>query len=781
MLANIAPVIQFPYYILVICVTVSLLSLIIYGSKTIKSFACCALGFIWCAIFANSYLSWQVNSHMIPKDQHIVAKITAVSTKGADRYSLNVVTSSINGQAVSAKVRLSWYQGYSQNLSPPRVLAVGDKLEFIARLKPVNGLHNKAGFDYQRWLVANRIQATGYIKKVIQHISQPSWRYTRQQISKNNVEPYAFGGVLFALATGDRQLVKPGDWQVMQSTGTAHLMAISGLHLGLIFSWLWLVFKLLFKLGVAIGVLAQSTIQRRPLWFRQHNINQLAIYVAWLGTAFFTWYSGSNIATVRAMIMLSVFIACYLMAKRMANLTRFLLALNCVLLVDPLAPLSLGFWLSFSAVAIILFAVHVFNLSAKDLSPTSSLWQKARCYFWDFVKLQIVLSLALLPIQWLTLEISSPVSVLANFIAIPWMSLTVIPLTLAAEVCMTLFTPLATFLLTLANACMQPLWWVLVSFSDLQWQPALSDNLGVWLIFALTLIVCLLPLQIKVKQLSLLLSGLVILVPVPAPRWQVDIMDVGQGLSLVFSQGNQAVLYDTGANYPGFNLFEVAVKPYLITQGFNLQSIVISHDDNDHAGGLKHVQKNYPKASVFTPESTTCVEGQTFNWLNLTWQVLHPPLDWVANTYHGKEKIKDNNLSCVILMSTPHHKILLTGDIESHVEQRLINKYANELRSIDLSIVAHHGSATSSTPLFVEHVQAQHWFVSRGAYNRFNHPNEGVVERLLRSGQLWDTARHGQITISIEQEKLAINKHIDNWYTPWWARSIHKDLNLSAD
>lgn len=750
--ANFSPVIQAPYYILIILLILSVL--LINKAKITGSFT---VGFIICAIFTNNYLSWQVKAQDIAKDVQVTAFVTAQMVKSNQNQTLTLQTISLNDQALNAKLRVNTYKLEEK-------LNVGDKIEATLRLKPINGLHNQYGFNYVKWLVSHKIQAIGYVKAITVIDHGLDWRENEYVKIKQSLHSFTSQALLYALLTGDKEAISQDQWLVLKNTGTVHLMVISGLHLSLIFAWTFTLSLLVIKAySLLILNFKSANINAWALCvFKQGEIYLFSSLVALVATFFFAWFSGFAIPTVRALIMLSVFVVGYLFFKPVSWSLRFYLAMFCVLIYDPFASLSVGFWLSFGAVAAIMFSLVITKRKLLHFKGWALYWRQ-------FLGIQLALGVLLIPIQWWVLGQFSILSLIVNPLAIPWMSFTVIPLALLGLLLSFIEPTLSYILYSAADYFFELLWGMLIYASSLS--SAISVQFSPLFIGCafLSIGLILLPINKYFKFFGGVIFSL-LLIPIEDDRWwRVQLFDVGQGLAVLIERENHAVLYDTGAAYAsGFNMIDAVVLPYIQAKGLTLDAVIISHSDNDHAGGLQKIKDEFPFTELVTPQNNRCIYPAKFIWLALDWQVLAPNQNSIDQ--HLTQRLSDNNSSCVMKVSQEGMSLLLTGDIERKAEFELATRFNDDTLTSTFALVPHHGSKTSTTDAFVNLVNAEHWLLSRGLYNRFGHPHSDVVKRL--SGYpVWDTAYNGQTTFTLFEEKIAIETQLGRLFNPWWLKN----------
>ncbi|MFV1922442.1 MAG: DNA internalization-related competence protein ComEC/Rec2 [Methylotenera sp.] len=625
----------------------------------------------------------------------------------------------------------------------PPIFKVGERWQLTIRLKRPHATYNPNGYDYEAWALANNIRAMGVVrnKSGMQKKADFVWRpayiveYSRNKIAQHitrTLSGKSYAGVIRALVVGDDSKISKLDWDIYLYTGVNHLMSISGLHITML-------------AGLAFSVI--SFIWRRYSRLVMYMPTKKAATIGGaLVALLYACLAGLSIPTQRTLYMLTV-VAVALLLNQRINFSRVLLiALLVVVLIDPWSVNAPGFWLSFSAVAIITFAT-VNRL-------------RLRHWFIEAVNTQWSVTVGLLPFLIFMFGQASIVSPLANAFAIPIISLLVVPLSILGAL-----IPLD-FILQLAHSilsiCMLGLNWLAsLPFATWQqpvvpfWRVAIGMVGVIWL---------LLPRGIPLRWLGFILMLPMILTEqkqLNIGEMQITVLDVGQGLSVVVKTANHTMLYDTGRQYnQDSDAGASIVLPYLRSQGIKeIDALIISHDDNDHSGGFASIMAKLPvvwTASSYTlpsniifaqtqsepPKQSTCFAGQKWLWDGVLFEVLYPSIQ-----SYQHDNIKDNNRSCVIKVTSRNGTILLTGDIEEEAETLLLQTQRYKIKS-DVMIAPHHGSKTSSTELFIQSVGAKHIIFTVGYLNRFRHPRPSVMGRYLQNGaQLYRSDYHGAVLI----------------------------------
>lgn len=644
-------------------------------------------------------------------------------------------------------LRLSWtVRGPRPVDQAHQSIRAGSHWRLTVILHAPRGLVNPGGFDTERSDFVRRLTAVGVVQaeRSNQCVGFPSgldaWRERVARRIADRV-PYPAQAYLRAFAIGDTRGLLTQDWQIMQTTGLTHLLAISGFHVGLVAT-----------MGAhVIGVLWLMFPRLGHLLPRQ----QVAAVASAVAASGYALVSGLSLPTLRTVLMIGAIALARLCQQYTLSRHVLALALMVVLLSDPLAILLPGFWLSFAGVAclVIYFADH-------QHAP----WQQ-------FLSAQKVAMISLLPP---TLAFFNQVSVIGpglNLLVIPWWSFVVIPLSLLALVVDPISPGLGSHLWTLAGHCFAWLWPIIRNATHMSfgtwWVPEPS-----WLAIGLASLGVgwwLMPHGTPGRwQAQLLVLPLVW----PTSTWprhqalHVVILDVGQGLSVIVRTKRHTLLYDTGPASPeGFDAGARVVVPALRALGVNLlDALVISHADLDHAGGVAAVSAAIPIKQRFAPPMAplarvqSCLQGQGWQWDGVWFEYLHPPLGF---PYLG------NASSCVLRVRTAATTMILPGDIPAIVEQRLLREGQLQ-RPTDLVVVPHHGSLSSSSMAFIHATSPRLAIISAGAQNRFHHPHPEVVARWQAQGaQVRITTCSGAIRIAVTDQGVQVHEQ-RHWRPRLW-------------
>ncbi len=722
----------------------------------------------------------------------------------------NFRVSKVNQQELDSPiiVRLSWKKATV-------AVAQGYKLSLNVKLKPAHGLLNIGSFNYLSWLRANNISATGYV--VNPKKGQKNKVYVNQLVKQNSsvrqqlfnkylrIAPeHELKPILMALAFGERSGLNASHWEILQATGTSHLIAISGLHIGLLASGVYLLMML------CIRYLPLTN----PSW-QSVNIRYFAIVASLLFAVVYAYLAGFSLPTQRALVMLLLYWSARIFGVRFSAKRLLLITVFILLVFSPFSLFTVSFWLSFYAVVIIFLSLWRFQF-----------WLSKGSAPWRFVKgllvIQCALTVMLIPIGALFFQKISLISLAANIFAVPWMSAISIPCSLLSVILMPFSESVAQWFIALALQSLSVLWYYLTLLSELPYASiALSWQQQKALLgtgFFLFLMIYLSPLPyMKIAAKIAAITLVFVFVSVFASSswtfsddnaadknthkrqlsdnftpWQVVFFDVGQGLSVLIKRNGHGVLYDTGAAYPsGFNMSEAVVLPYLQHIGMTkLDKVILSHSDNDHAGGITLLENKITIEELISNDSeisqrplSACIKGQRFNWQGLTFEVLSPSKislqlknstalnrakDAKESSFSKQNVTKQkNDDSCVMLISDRTGKtVLLTGDISKKIETQIQTSYPK--LSVDILQVPHHGSKTSSSREFVKQLSPQLAVVSAGYLNRWRMPTVSVKQRYLdESIQLLNTAEVGQVVITLKQQDITVQSYIDD-LRPFW-------------
>ena len=679
----------------------------------------------------------------------IVAGLPQVTPRGT-RFLLAVEAVETGGAHVPALISLTWYpeRVRGESLPPPAVVAA-ERWRLVVRLKRPRGLGNPHAFDFEPWALERGIRATGYVRsrdgfeRLDARVdgwpqTLHRWRGEVRSSMRAHLADARFAGVLVALAIGDQDAIPGEQWQVFWRTGVGHLMSISGLHITMIAA---LAFALVFFAWARVPALALRLPARKA-----------AVVAGAAAALAYALMTGFAVPAQRTFIMLAAIGACVL-ADRHGSASRVLaLAAVAVLAADPWAALSAGFWLSYGAVAAIFYALALRTGERSALRTALSE--------------QLAVTLAMLPMLVALFQEVSVVSPLANALAIPLVSLAIVPLTLAGA-----FLPLPV-MLDAAHLLMSLLMSPLERLAARPFAMLESHAPVPWTMFAAIVGVLwlLAPRGVPMRACGVAwLAPMFAVVPAgpkPGEAW-VHVLDVGHGLAVVVRTAGHALVYDAGPTWgPESDSGARIVVPFLRGEGVRrLDGLVVSHADDDHAGGAASVARSRgprwmlsslrgedPLHSV-VERSVRCVAGYRWDWDGVAFELLHPASAMYAEANERRPR-KENDRGCVLRVATAGASALLTGDVEARAEAEIVARGGN-LRA-DVLVVPHHGSRTSSTAAFLDAVAPRVALFAVGYRNRFRHPHEAVVARYRERGvAIRCTDQEGAIHVRLPRESSA--------------------------
>ncbi len=635
---------------------------------------------------------------------------------------------------VPGRLRLSWY-GRDLALDP------GDALDMTVRLSPPRGFVNPGGGDYEGWLFRERIGATGYVRAVHSRPDAPpppvlALRAALSQHVDTLVPEGREAAVIRAVTLGIRDGLAAADRDVLARTGTSHLVAISGLHVGLV---------------AALGLVAV-----RMLWaWLPGPCRRVAPLVAgaWAGLALaagYAMFAGFAVPTRRALLMLTVVLVAVVLRRPLRPGRGLALALMVVLVADPLASLDASFWLSFTAVAVIALAVGGRVDPAAVARPR---WRRLVRGTLAFVVLQVLIMLGMASATGVLFGQVPLASPLANLVFVPLFSLVVVPVGLVSTALAVPWPAAASMGFALCHAALASAWPLLEALAGQRWAvlslPARPWPW--WLVAAAASVLLLLPRGWPARLLAVPLLAAMLAWRPPAPPpggFELVVLEVGHGLALWVRTHRHVLVFDTGPAWAdGFDAGRSVLVPALRARGITrVDRLVISHEHNDHYGGAAALIDALPVARIdaggtYAREldaAGPCTAGERWAWDGVRFEYLHPPgTHWTGN-----------DGSCVLSIRGDGVSALLTGDIEARGEARLVA--GGLLEPHDVVQVPHHGSATSSAPAFIAATAPAVAVAGTGWANRWGLPDPAVVARWHASGATFvHTAEAGAVEIAL--------------------------------
>jgi competence protein ComEC len=682
------------------------------------------LGFAWALWFAHHQMSWTLSSELEGKPVIITGRVASIPENSLLGTNFLFSLKKFQNLPTHTLIHLTCHDN-TQKILP------GDEWQFTARLKKIHGTLNPGGFDYEAWALEQGIRANGYIQPHSQNIlisshwySEPINRvrfYLKEKIENNlplsNTSPW-----IEALILGERHDIAQSNWQILRNTGTNHLMAIAGLHIGLIAGFIFVIVSWCWRRIASLTLKIPAQIA--------------ASFASLLVAIFYSALAGFSLPTQRACMMLMIFLFFVFLKRKNISWHAWSFAMLGVLLLNPLSVLSESFWLSFGSVALIIYGMSG-RLGKKNL-------------WWKWGRIQWVIAVGLIPLSvWLFQQVSF-VSFIANSIAIPWVGFLVLPLSIIGAVTLFFSDKTGGIILQFADQLLSILWKLLTWLSQLsfaEWHQFIPNHF-ILISACLGMIILLLPKSFPGRWFGLIGLAPLFLYHPSSPKqgdaW-LSVLDVGQGLASVVQTKNHILVFDAGPKFGvNFDMGDSVVSPFLHTIGTKkIDMLVVSHGDNDHIGGANAVLNQFSISKIKTsvpekfPQKNVeyCFRGQQWTWDGVQFEFLYPTSEYLN---------LNNDSSCVLKINTQSKTILLTGDIQKVAEKYLIQT-STELKS-DIVVAPHHGSKTSAQDDFLQAVNPSIVIFSTGYRNRYHFPNKDVVAKyqLLNSSQ-FITAKSGAI------------------------------------
>ena len=683
-----------------------------------------AAGFLWASLNAYETIASRIPTALEGEDLVLTGRIDSIPSVNSRRTRFDLVTTGGLGDK-SHRVRLSWYA--SRHGAPPELTA-GDTWRLVVRLRAPRGQINPGGFDYETWLFRHGYAAQGYVRSAdprIRRVSGPDAidvdriRHEMVRTIRDLADLGATGALVEALTVGVRDRISGEQREVLQRTGTAHLLAISGLHVGLAAG-----------LGFAAGRYAGT-------WFVPGVAPlRLGAIVGMSVAAGYAALAGFSLPTRRALVMTIVLLGALCARRRLTGSTAFCLSLAAVLALEPAAVLAPGFWLSFGAVAMLLYGMG----GRPGRAGTVLGWRR-----WALPQFVVAVGLAPLVLHWFAEQpLVGPV---ANAVAIPLVGVVVLPALLAGSLCLSLpgrMTDAAGELMLRAGTHGLDVLWRLLEFLA-EFGPRYAASVEPTLLTTFLAMagaaILLAPPGLPARWTGALWFAPLLWWTPEAPEpgeVKAAFLDVGHGLAVVVETRDHVLLYDAGSGHAAR-----AIGSYLAWRGRRgIDTVVVSHADSDHLGGFRSLVRRFPPRRVLANEgvagAVACTSGRSWTWNEVVFEVLHPP----SSHWRG------NDGSCVLRISASGRTILLTGDIENRAERRMLGA-SLDLRA-DLIQAPHHGSRTSSGPDFLDAVGMPHAVFSTRHGNPWRLPDPAVLARYrMRGAAIHRTDRHGAVIVSI--------------------------------
>ncbi|MFZ7147689.1 DNA internalization-related competence protein ComEC/Rec2 [Avibacterium avium] len=692
-------------------------------------------------------------------------------------YQTVIATGKLAENLPSQRIYLQWQKNTVDK--EKEQIKTGQVWQVELLLKPLSSRLNQGGFDRQKWYFSQGITAYGRVKSAVQISQDLAWRERLLQASFQQTQGLPMQGLLLALGFGERAWLNTEHWQIYQKTNTAHLIAISGLHIGLAM-----------LLGFAIARAAQ-------FFLPTHRIGAILPLLCGAFIALiYAQLAGFSIPTLRALLALGLVCLIRVLRCYYTPWQYFQCVVALLILWDPLMLLSVSFWLSAGAVAslILWYQVVPLDLIQWQIYPIKNQWAK-KILRWIFSLFHLQLGLLCLftPIQLHFFHGTSLSGMMANLLAVPVFSLCLVPMVLFAVLSQGAFNSWqgANYLAEKITALLSQ-WqgnWMDLSENQSQWIVILLLILGLGYVLYLQKlpqkvaknpilaekkIISLnaekLPSSLFLQKMKPIFAGLLGIMlmnlawqEINAPKWRLETLDIGQGLATLLVKNQRGILYDTGAAWRGGSMAELEILPYLQRQGIVLDKLILSHDDNDHSGGASAILQAFPQAELITPSEknhakkhrTFCLQGQQWQWQGLRITALSP---------QKIRKRAENPDSCVLLIDDGQYKVLLTGDADSQTERQ----FADLAGKIEILQVGHHGSKTSSSEYLLKTTQPKIALISSSRGNPWHFPHSVVLERLkAQQSAVYNTADFGQISLLFFPEQIKIYTARSE-FSPWY-------------
>ncbi|ASV54834.1 DNA internalization-related competence protein ComEC-Rec2 [Lelliottia jeotgali] len=671
------------------------------------------------------------------------AEILITATDGATTHQGKIVR--LNGKPWYSTTGVTLYGQYL-----PQAVCPGQRWTMLLRLRAIHGELNDGGFDSQRYALASHQPLTGRFTHA--EVLDASCGLRAQYLSSltTTLTQYTWGTVILGLGMGERLAVTQEVKKLMRETGTLHLMAISGLHIALAASIVWLIVR-----GIQFLLPTDCIGWRVPL------------LAGVCFAAFYAWLTGMQPPALRTVVSLAALASLRLSGRQWSPWQVWLCCVASILVVDPLAVLSQSLALSAFAVATLIFWYQWLPLPQWPVSR----WIKPLV---ALLHLQVGMLFLLLPLQVNIFHGMSISSLVANLFAVPLVTFISVPLILAGmllHLCeLTLLEAKVWFL---ADKSLEVLFWLLKELPDgwmdiderwqlvtcLPWFAIIAWRLHAW------------------KSIpAVCIAGSVLLTfplwrPLKTEGWTLHMLDIGQGLAMAIERHGKVIMYDTGLAWPGGDSAKQHIIPWLRWHHLTPEGVIISHEHMDHIGGLTSLQDTWPKMWIKSPLGWAghqpCFRGQRWQWQGLTFTVHWPPKEYQA---------QGNNHSCVVKIDDGEFSVLLTGDIEAKAEQLMLSHHWQALTST-LIQVPHHGSNTSSSQALVQRVEGKIALASAARYNAWHFPSVKVSKRYKKEGYSWfDTPQSGQISVRFSPHGWQIlrlrDQILPRWYHQWFGAPV---------
>ncbi|WP_158587157.1 DNA internalization-related competence protein ComEC/Rec2 [Motilimonas pumila] len=742
------------------------LACVCFGHRYSRELGIFLLSICWFSCFAQWQLNWFSNSAATVQEHSIIAQINSLQSNENSRFfSADLIQFDQQHFFIRKSITL-----YIPDLTSP--LSAGEVVYGQAKIRPLWSMANPAGWDQQRYGFSQHLGYQLKITKLSAIEGSPSWRSKVFQRSVEMTQGMAQQGLFLALTFAHKALLTSEIKQQVKTLGLAHLLVISGLHISLV--------------GVAsYGLILMALRMLQGLTGINLAVKPIALLVAVIAVCGYGYLAGFTLPVRRACFMFCFAAMLLLWQRHVKAFDLWLWVLALSLLIDPLAVLSGGFWLSFLAVLALLFIAR---------NRPRFKWPKPWCWLRPlllFCSLQFAFLLLLSPLQLHLFQGVSALSPFYNMIAIPWLSTLLLPAIL--------FMAILLFVLPGAGMWMQPYLDRLLQYSVEQimvwpsvWVDVSQQMWWLWLGVYCSALLCLAfylgpamisaqptgiekgkatrPLALSVFGALLFCFAHQLYMLRAKPLWQVTVFDVGQGLSVLVRVGDKHLLYDTGfARSAHFNAANLVVLPNLKRLGVKrLSHLVISHDDNDHAGGKDVMVQQMP---IDTQWHSHPLGSEQFCEANKSINLGQAVGTFLTVKGFGVGNGRNNN-SCVLLLDFGGWRLLLPGDVERRAERKLVKHFADALQA-EILVSPHHGSNSSSSAQFIEAVAPQYVVHSASRYNQWGMPKAQVVSRYFEAGaKQYNIANTGMLTIQPQGESLQVVRYRQDSSFRWYHMAL---------
>ena len=740
------------------------------------------LGFCWNANYANQRLKNILPSELDGSEFELIGRVDALpqgNTHGVRfAFELEELSAREKIAAFPRRVYLSWSPDWKSTNTVPEIIP-GQRWKLKVKLKQPYGLLNPHTFDFERWAFQQDYGATGSIRSgqlldanaigILDFrlgMELRRWQL-REKIQRLLPKDARYQGVLIALVLGDQNAIEQDDWRIFNATGIGHLISISGLHVTML---------------AGVGAIVAARLWRRfslPLYI---PVGKIAALMGFLTAFIYTWLAGFQIPAQRTMYMVGVVAFALWNGRNPRSFDIWWWALFFVLLIDPMAAYTPGFWLSFGAVAAILYSMK--DSKALLGIPTGKgvelhWFDRLKIAISEACRVQTVVTLALLPLTFYWFYQTSIVSPIANALAIPLISYIVTPFAIAGAL---LPEWLGQWLLRLAHLSMDYLGVALTEFSSWSWAVHRSHEPALWalVIASLGVAVAIRPGYLidswRSRLCGVCLSVVLFIPPLhllKSGEFRATVFDIGQGTAVLIQTATKTLLYDAGPTHgTKDDAGRRVIIPFLMGEGIHqIDRLVISHSDSDHIGGAASILKEIQFASMMGSlpqdnpllsnlksraiQALPCRYGQQWEWDGVLFRVWHPD---TSTNFDKTYPMKPNEMSCVIEVSNDLYSFWMTGDVEKYGETEIVNRLISDQYSQDnakgvIFMAPHHGSKTSSSMGLLEALNPHQAFAQNGHLNRYGHPHPTVTQRYQDVGipfyqtpktgaQIWDFKSH---------------------------------------